>query len=61
MVYARFINFFTAFNSSNILNSGVLKTTNFVRQAVKIKNLFKKFDYRNKLNTKGALSKLLYL
>jgi hypothetical protein len=37
------------------------KTINFIQQFVRVKNLFKKFDYRNKSSTKGTLSKLVYL
>lgn len=39
----------------------IFKATNFVQQFIKIKSLFKKFDYRSKLNTnKGGLSSFVY-
>jgi hypothetical protein len=62
LVYARFINFFTGFRSlTNSASKQIIKRPNFLPQLLRFKNLFKKFDYRNKISTKGALSKLLYL
>jgi hypothetical protein len=61
-VYARFINFFTGFRSlTNSASKQIIKRPNFLPQLLRFKSLFKKFDYRNKISTKGALSKLLYL